>query len=258
MIFKWFRHRRRARLQAAEFPASDESILLEGFPLYRCLPKSLREKLQNHIKVFLDEKHFEGCMGFELTQEVKLLIAAQACLLLLGKENTEYTTLKSILVYPDTYQAKRTEMAPGGVVTETQQAVLGQSWERGTVALSWKSTQRGAANMHDGRNVVLHEFAHQLDQATGQANGLPKLRSASRYAAWKRVMSEEYERLQDRVEAGRRTVMDAYGATHPAEFFAVASECFFEKPEQLKRARPALYDQLQLFYQQDPSAYLKG
>ena len=213
--------------------------------------KILKEKIQ----IFLSEKQFEACRGFEINEEIRVLVAAQACLLLIGNTQQEYSKLKSILIYPSQYRSTSEEISDLGIVTVAEQTVLGQSWEQGLVSLSWESTKRGAANMKDGRNVVIHEFAHQLDQEDGLANGLPILRSSCRYAAWKAVLEKEYERLRDRVDQGRKTIMDAYGATHPAEFFAVASECFFEKPRQLKQYRPELYQELQTFYGQDPLVY---
>jgi len=254
-MFNLFKQWKRRRILAEAFPASHLKILEEKFPLYRRLPEAQQAALRARMQVFLSEKQFEGSQGFEIDTEVRVLIAAQACLLLIGNEDREYHKLKSILVYPRHYQAHSESAAESGVVTVQEQSVLGQSWEHGLVALSWQSSEQGAANMKDGRNVVIHEFAHQLDQETGVANGLPVLRSRCRYEAWQRVLSKEYERLQDRVDRGRKTVMDAYGATHPAEFFAVASECFFEKPKQLKEHRPDLYRELQIFYGQDPVTY---
>ncbi len=225
------------------------------FPLYLKLPDQNQQALIARMKVFLAEKNFEGCYGFEITEEIRVMIAAQACLLLIGNKDREYSKLKSILVYPRHYHATSERVSENGIVTVSEQTVLGQSWEQGLVSLSWESTKQGAVNMKDGRNVVIHEFAHQLDQEDGIANGLPVLRSKCRYAAWKCVLGKEYTRLQDRINKGRKTIMDAYGATHPAEFFAVASECFFEKPVQLKKHRPELYQQLEIFYGQDPVHY---
>ena len=226
-----------------------------AFPLFNKLPTALKQGLREKIQVFVAEKNFEGVKEFEITDEVRVLIAAQACLLLLGNDQRDFNRLETILVFPDTYAATSQEMIGQSVVSEREHDVLGQSWDAGVVSLSWRSAERGAANPHDGRNVVIHEFAHQLDQESGAADGAPVLRARSRYAAWQRVFTQEYERLRERIDQGRRTVMDGYGATHPAEFFAVASECFFEKPRQLKKRRPELYAELQTFYGQDPVEY---
>jgi MtfA peptidase len=139
-------------------------------------------------------------------------------------------------------------------VLDGPQARLGEAWARGPVVLSWDDVVRGAADVHDGHNVVLHEFAHQLDNESGDGDGAPRLPQRSMYVAWARVLGEEYAHLIDDVAHHRASVLDDYGATSPAEFFAVATECFFEKPTALKRRHPALYAQLQLFYQQDPAA----
>lgn len=255
MIFEFFKKRRRNKVLSKPFPESHLDVLEKQFPLYNKLPDHLRSVLKDKVKVFLAEKNFEGCRGLDVSEEVRVLVSAQACLLLVGHPELEYSKLKSILIYPREYEAVSERMNDAGIVTVSNHQVLGQSWEQGLVSLSWESTQRGAANIHDGRNVVIHEFAHQLDQEDGVANGLPVLRSRCRYAAWQAVMSQEYGRLRDRVDQNRKTIMDPYGATHPAEFFAVASECFFEKPKQLKQHRPDLYRELQVFYGQNPVEY---
>jgi MtfA peptidase len=254
-MFNFLKRRRRRNILSKPFPDTQQEILINQFPLFQKLPQDRQQVLKEKIQIFLAEKHFEGCKGFEIDEEIRVLVAAQACLLLIGNLQREYSKLKSILIYPSQYISNSERISEHGVVTVAEQTVLGQSWEQGLVSLSWESTKRGAANMKDGRNVVIHEFAHQLDQEDGIANGLPILRSKCRYAAWKSVLGKEYERLRDRVDKGRRTIMDAYGATHPAEFFAVASECFFEKPKQLKKYRPDLYQELQTFFGQDPIEY---
>src|SRR5262249_55068973 len=137
---------------------------------------------------------------------------------------------------------------------------LGESWSTGSVVLAWSSILEGATDFEDGQNVVLHEFAHQLDQENGVADGLPVLKgegfleTRGRYLAWARVLGAEYERLREASRTGKPTVLDEYRASHPAEFFAVATECFFEKPRQLKQKHPELYDELKQFYQQDPAS----
>lgn len=255
MIFSYLKRRRRNKILSHPFPAPHREILENQFPLFQKLPNERQKVLKDLIQIFLAEKQFEGSNGFEITDEIRVLVAAQACLLLIGNQQRDYTKLKSILIYPRHYQSTSEQMSPEGIVTVSEATVLGQSWEQGLVSLSWESTKRGAANMKDGRNVVIHEFAHQLDQEDGLANGLPILRSRCRYEAWKSVLGKEYERLQSRTEKRQKTIMDPYGATHPAEFFAVASECFFEKSRQLKRHRPDLYRELQTFYGQDPIEY---
>lgn len=251
-MFGILKRKRRERLQKRPFPADWLEILERSFPLFRKLTNADQRELQKLIQIFLHEKRFEGCGGLEITDEIRVIIAAQACLLLLHRNTDYYPRLSSILVYPDSYVAKETEKSSDGVVTERSSGRLGESWETGSVVLAWDSVHRGATEMDDGRNVVLHEFAHQLDQEDGIADGAPILGQSSRYVAWARILGAEFERLQLET-AQSRTVLDKYGATHPAEFFAVATESFFEKPRRLRQTHPELYDELREFYQQDPA-----
>jgi Mlc titration factor MtfA (ptsG expression regulator) len=250
-----FKRRRRQRLRETPLPPAWLRIVERHVPLYGRLAAGDRRELLGHVQVFLAEKRFEGCGGLEITDEIRLTIAAQACLLLLRRDATYYPTLLSILVYPHAYVSREEEVGPDGVVHELPAVRIGESWERGEVVLAWDEVREDAANIHDGYNVVLHEFAHQLDQEAGLADGAPVLPRRSMYADWARVLSAEYRKLQG--DAARRchTVLDPYGATHPAEFFAVATECFFEKPHDMRRMHPALYDELRRFYRQDPTAY---
>lgn len=235
-------------------------MLARDFPLFARLSAEDQRELEGHIQVFLDEKSFEGCDGLVLTDEMRVLIAAQACLLLLHRRTDYYSGLRSILVYPGSYTAESKDYSDHGVITEGRVSRLGESWQDGAVVLSWDATWQGARSL-DGQNVVLHEFAHQLDQEDGRADGAPILSDslfrgrAERYRAWTRVFSAEFERLRREVSAQTRTVMDAYGATDPAEFFAVATECFFERPDDMLRRHPNLYAELQTFYQQDPARW---
>lgn len=249
------RRRRRSQLREQPFPPEWRRILERNFPLYAKLPPEDQEELRGDIQVFLAEKRFEGCGGLAVTDEIRVTIAAQACLLLLHRENDDYPRLDSILVYPSAYTARTLERLPGGAVQEGLSARLGESWSRGAVVLSWDDVRRGAADIHDGHNVVLHEFAHQLDQANGAAQGLPVLDQRSMYVAWARVLGAAFAELRDEIARGHPTLLDAYGATNPAEFFAVATECFFEKPQALKNRHPELYQELKEFYRQDPTAY---
>jgi len=251
--------KRRQELRSAPFPADWKRVLEVSFPAYRLLPDADQRELEGHIQVFLAEKRFEGCGGLELTEEMKVCIAAQACLLLLHRDTDYYPGLRSILVYPSTYFVRATRHVGSGVMHEHDDSRLGEAWDFGAVVLAWDGVHHGTLNPNDGRNLVFHEFAHQLDFEDGVADGAPALaqdefwlKRRSRYAAWARVLKREYEELQSRVEAGERTLLDEYGATDPAEFFAVATETFFERPVALKAKHPALYDELKKFYRQDP------
>jgi len=244
---------RHERLRRRPLPGEWREILERNVPLYRRLPPADRAELEGHLQVFLAEKRFEGCGGLELTDEIRVTVAAHACLLLLHRDTDYYPTLRSILIYPTAYLAPARERLEGGVVQEGRSVRLGESWHHGLVVLSWDDVLRGAADPHDSDNVALHEFVHQLDEEDGAADGAPRLPSRARYAAWARVLGAEYERLQQETAYGRPTLIDGYGATAPAEFFAVASECFFEKPVALRRRHPELYQQLREFYRQDPA-----
>ena len=220
---------------------------------FACLPDADRRELERLVQIFLAEKTFEGCGGLELTDEMKVTIAAQACLLLLHRDTDVYPRLVTILVYPTAYLATNIRSIGGPIVLEDESARLGESWTSGVVVLSWNDVLAGASDIHDGQNLVLHEFAHQLDREDGAINGTPLLDQRSQYLAWGRVLNTEFQRLRRDSALGRSTVLDDYGATDPAEFFAVATECFFEKPRVLRKRHPDLYEELKSFYRQDPA-----
>jgi Mlc titration factor MtfA (ptsG expression regulator) len=251
-----FRKRRRRRLKAKSFPPDWQRILERNVPLYNLLPDSLKQELHAHINVFLTEKNFEGCGGLELTDEVKVTIAAQACVLLLNRKTDYYPRLYSVLVYPAAYVAKRASGSGTAHGDEEKEVRLGESWRIGSVVLAWDGVKHGAMDPEDGHNLVLHEFAHQLDQEDGQADGAPILEQRSSYVTWARILSKEYEELQRNVRNRHKTVMDWYGATGPAEFFAVATEAFFEKPKLMRQKHPELYEELKSYYKLDPSEWL--
>lgn len=247
-MFGWFKNRRRKRLRAQPFPEAWRAVVARNVPLYRVLPEADREELLGHIQVFLAEKRFEGCGGLALTDEIRVTIAAQACILLLRREHDYFPELHNVLVYPNAFKTTQ-KNHENGLVSERDVVTLGQSWTRGNVILAWDATHGGAVNMHDGHNVVLHEFAHQLDQEDGVADGAPNLPVRGMYGPWARVLGAEFARLQ----LPGKHLMDKYGSTNPAEFFAVVTEVFFEKPRQMRKKHPELYDQLRGFYQLDPA-----
>ena len=245
------RENKRKKIMKNPFPREWENYLKESYTLYSKLPGELQQDMKNKIKVFLNEKTFFGCEGLEVTDQMRTLIAAQACLLILNRRTTFYPKLRSIFVYPTSYLAKRVSVN-SGIVTEKTQVTLGESWGSGELVLTWDTSVHGAKNMYDSRNVVYHEFAHQLDQEDGVADGAPVLENRSSYASWARVLSREFENLKKEKKRWRKTVMNKYGATNPAEFFAVASESFFEKPRQLKKKHPELYQELKNYYHTNP------
>ena len=226
-------------------------------PIYGRLPEADRRELERHIQIFLAEKYFEGCAGLAVTDEMRVIIAGQACLLLLHRETNYYPGLRTILVYPSGYFAHSRSIGPGGLVTEGMDPRSGESWHTpgagGPVVLSWRDVKAGAVNERDGHNVVYHEFAHQLDGESGSVEGAPVLHERSQYTPWAQVLGREFHRLRDDLRSGQPTLLNAYGATSPAEFFAVATETFFERPLEMRARHPELYEQLRGYYRQDPA-----
>ena len=232
-------------------PLSKEhrDIVVKNFKLFTYLPEEQQKKLEGLINLFLEEKEFTGCEGLEITDEIRVTIAAQACLLLLNnKTQPWYSKLKSVLVYPSAYKARVKEVNDQGFEESHSIIRLGESWGGGTIVLSWSHSRHGAVNFEDGQNVVLHEFAHQLDQDGGAADGVPVLNSTSSYASWGILMALEYDKLVRRAMKKQKSVMDKYGATNEAEFFAVSTESFFEKPRQMNKKHPELYAALEKYY----------
>jgi Mlc titration factor MtfA (ptsG expression regulator) len=275
---RWRAWRRRSWASRA-FPPAWRSILRRRVPLYRQLPADLQLQLRRRILVFLAEKPFLGCAGLEITDEMRVTIAAQACLLQLNRDDAPFPELRQILVYPGAFLVDRVHAAPGGVLREERRALAGESWSQGRVILSWQDVVDGAHVVDDGHNVVLHEFAHQLDQETGSANGAPRLGSRAAHARWARVMGQEFAALQARIRARdaarARTqaewswlgsssdasvpepvdLISDYGATNEAEFFAVVTEVFYEQADALAQRHPALFGLLRDYYRVDPRTW---
>jgi MtfA peptidase len=258
MIGRWFRNRRRRQLLANPFPDHWRPYLSERVPHFAVLSPAEQEQLERLVQVFVAEKEWEGCQGLELSDEIRVTIAGQACLLLLGLAHNYFYNVRNILVFPASYVLSHEEVDGSGVVHEGDRSLLGHASYKGPIALSWVSSREGGKNHHDGRNVVLHEFAHKLDFMDGFANGVPRLRKRSGYQRWFDVMSREYSELQAHSERGRATLIDGYGATNPGEFFAVCVECFFEKPLALQDRHEAIYEILSDYFGQDPAARLKA
>lgn len=258
IVLLWFlrqymRHMCREKLFKSPLGASRIATLKKHVPLYSKLPQPLREKLHGHINIFLDEKRFIGLEGIEITDEIRVVIAGNACLLLQGNKR-RFTGFSSILIYPNAYTAHEVQQ-DGLLTTKKLSKRAGESWVRGPIVLSWADVLGGSVNAEDGHNVVIHEFAHKLDEQSGHMNGLPVLANESKYIEWNKVLSKEYDALHQRAKRGQNKVLDAYGTVSPAEFFAVASESFFEKPAKMKRKLPELYKQLQTFYHIDPVSW---
>ncbi len=255
--------RRRARAQRlrqfADKPLEPEllNLLRQHMPLYERMPSELQQRLQGLVNVFLNDKSFFGSSGLEITNEMRLAVAGNACLLLLNRDDPRFPGSGTILLYPDTIVTQQVKY-DGAVVHEGQSARLGESWQRGPVILSWADVLRGVNNPEDGQNVVIHEFAHKLDEENVSMDGLPVLREHADYPEWARVMSEEFADLIERVQRNSNKVLDGYGSTSPAEFFAVASEVFFEQGARMKDRLPKLYTQLEQYYGVDPAGWGKN
>ena len=257
-MFHWLTKRRREALRQRPLSEEWRAIIDRTVPYFARLPEADRHELAGHLQIFLAEKSFEGGGGLEITDEIRVTIAAQACILLLHRQTDYFSKLQSIIVYPSTYVVPGGRPIGGGMIAGDPQARLGESWISGVVVLVWDSVLSGARDVHDGHNVVLHEFAHQLDQEDGASDGAPHLPQRSMYVAWARVLGHDFDELVRQTQRRHRGVIDAYGATNPAEFFAVVTETFFEKPRQLRAKHPELYDEFKQFYCQDPAELLAG
>ena len=234
------------------FPEEWRAIVLQHVPYTAKLPAVDLRLLEGHIQILLAEKNFEGCGGLELTDEIRLTVAANAALLVLHLDSDYYPTLDSILVYPSSFVAKGIERVEGNLEMVEEEWRDGEAWMQGAVILAWDGVLQDAYRQYDGFNVALHEFAHQLDMEDGAPNGVPYLPSRAMYARWGEICTREYERLCNAADAGRPTVIDPYGAEDPAEFFAVVTEAFFEIPRRLSKHHPELYQLFKEYYRQDP------
>jgi MtfA peptidase len=252
-FWAWTKHRSRQKLLSTPLSDRQQAIVMRQVPLYLKLPSELRGKLAGKINLFLRQIEFIGCNDLEVTEEMQLSIAAQACLLIANKD-TWYKTLRTVLIYPGAFKSRQ-KVHHGYVVTERETVRTGESWARGPVILSWAHAKEGSFIDDDGHNVVLHEFAHQLDDLSGHTDGAPILEKGHSLGEWDRVLGEAYKRLVNDVEAGRETFLDPYGASSPAEFFAVLVEIYFERPAALKLVEPAVYQQLSKFFVLDPSTW---
>lgn len=248
----WFRNARR-RTSRSTVDEAQWRRVEEGLPFLHHLDAKDRQRLRELALRFLGEKELYGAHGMELSNEVRLSIALQACLPILNLGLEYYAGWVGIVVYPGDFIVPREVMDEHGVVHQYQDQLAGEAWEGGPVLLSWFDE----AEAGDGMNVVIHEFAHKIDMLNGAPDGLPPLHADMDRRRWAAAFKSAYEDFCRHVEGGEETAMDPYGAEHPAEFFAVASEMFFEAPELLLAEYPAVYEQLHLFYRQDPAARIK-
>ncbi|MFK8011617.1 MAG: zinc-dependent peptidase [Marinicellaceae bacterium] len=243
-LLKTIKRRKRSKLYTSPFPEHWIEILENNFQLYNKLPNALKRQLHGHMHIFLEEKNYVGYNGIIIDETIKITIAAQACILLLNRKTNYYPHLKNILIYPSAFTHSDNQ-------GNKHIGRLGESWQRGPIVLSWKHSLSGGKNDNDGSNVIIHEFAHQLDQENGPSDGLPILQH-NNIKQWSGVLSKEFKTLKLKLKLRKKSLLDKYGATNPAEFFAVITEHFIEQPQQFKKKHPDLYEELLKYYQMDP------
>lgn len=255
MLLAWFRNRRRRRLLAEPFPAAWTELLRRRLRHYRHLPEEARRRLQKIVQVMVAEREWAGAGGLEVTEDMRVTVAGQAAVMVSGFEPPYFfDRLHTLVIHPGTVrftsrQATANPNLPAG-------AFDGIAWQRGPVVLSWTRVRRELTGHSPGHNVVLHEFAHHLDGLCGEMDGAPPLGDADRERRWYAVTEAEYMRLVGNARREEATLLDHYGASSRAEFFAVATECFFELPHELRERHRALYDALADFYRQSPAEWL--
>ncbi len=223
--------------------------------IFRGLSSVERAHLRRLSTLFLQRKAFSGAQGLALTTDMLLAVAAQACLLVLKLELGYYDGWVEVILYPGPFKVSREEYEDG-VVSHAGEHLDGESWQRGPVVLSWATVASDLAAPEPGHNVAVHEFSHKLDSLDGSANGIPPLHSGMVREQWTHVFTEAFDALRSQLDQHRRHAIDAYAATAPEEFFAVCSEIFFTAPVTLQQHFPAVYEQLVLFYRQDPKSRL--
>jgi hypothetical protein len=259
VLFRWLQNRRRRAILGHPFPPAWLGVLSRNVRLYAGLSADEQVKVRDYLRVFVAEKNWEGCGGLAMTDEIRVTIAAHVAILVLGFPEQYFDRVLSILVYPTAYVAQGKVYSESGVVLEGDSAREGETWYRGPIVLAWSDVLTGGRNQRHGSNVVLHEFAHQLDMLNGRnVDGTPPLDSDEQYRRWTRIFDEHYRRLVQDCQHGQPTLLDCYGATSPAEFFAVASEMFFMRPQAFEDRHPALYSLFCDFYRQKPAARAAG
>ena len=254
-MFRWWADRRRKKLNEVPFPVLWEEIIRKNVAHYCMLADDERAQLRALVQVFIAEKNLEGAGGLVLTDEIRVTVSAQACLLLLGLSHNYYRNVQTIIIYPSVVVPP--ERRPGFLENSlapvsTEQPIIGQAFMQGPVIIIWDAALSGGRHPEHGHNVVYHEFAHKLDMLDGGADGTPPLSSRAEYRDWVEICSREYSRLRQEIMNGRKSFLDAYGATNEAEFFAVATEQFFDQPQLMIKHAPDLYRVLKEYYNQDP------
>ena len=248
-MFGWFKNRRRKKILAASFPESWALHFNRNVRLTWDLPPESITTLEQLTKVFVAEKHWEGCEGIVVTEEMKVTVAAQACLMLLGVNDFYFDNVSTILLYP---KAFRRDISDG---TSQVSHRAGEAWQGGPIVLSWKDALKGGRNEDDGKNVVIHEFAHALDGLDGEMGGNVMFDDESTSQQWQAIVDREFAELTAAKQRGTNTLLDHYGATNKAEFFAVASETFFEQPHEVMQEHRDLFRLLRIYYRVDPTTW---
>jgi Mlc titration factor MtfA (ptsG expression regulator) len=252
-----FRQYRRRKLLRTAFPPHWEEILRRNVPQAQYLTPDQASRFRDNLRIFVAEKNWEGCGGFEMTDEARVTIAALVCLMVIELQPpTLFERILSVLVYPTAYRAPNVSVLPGGILNESGQPRLGEAWWQGPVILSWEDVLAGGRMEANGRNLVFHEFAHQLDMLNGRhVDGLPPMQTEQQLQRWSHVMGTEYHALVARCRQGRPGIIDCYGTTSPGEFFAVTTESFFCDAVSLQRFHQPLYEVLREYYGVDPAAW---
>jgi MtfA peptidase len=249
-------HATRVRLPSDPIPVTWPEAVARRVPLVGRLAPSDRDRLFRLMQLFLKEVPIEACGGLRLNEDIQVTIAAQASLLLLNMPYPRYNRARRILVYPRSFVPKTVRLHQTGELVLPERLSAGQAWQSGVIVLGWDDVQQGALSPDDGHNVVLHEFAHMLDAEDGRFDGVPLLDTGSAYRAWAALLSSEFAEHVRKSELGEPTVLDPYGAENRAEYFAVATEAFFETPVQLRADQPRLYELLMDFFKLDPVSLL--
>jgi Mlc titration factor MtfA (ptsG expression regulator) len=253
-MLRWLSERRRRRLLESRFPDAWTAILDRNVAAYKLLDDGERKRLRDLVQVFVAEKNWEGAGGLELDDEIRVTIAGTGCQLVLGRDHDLFAEVESIVVYPSAVvvpEQGRSMFDPGLSPVGGDTAALGVAHRGGAVVLAWDSALRGSRDPKDGRNVVIHELAHKIDFLDGAADGTPPLASGSARRAWAAAFAPAYLAHKRRADRGQRSFLDDYAVTNEAEYFAVASEAFFEKPKALARELPDVYAVLRQFYSLD-------
>lgn len=254
MLFRWLKERRRQKLLAEPFPSAWSEIIDSHVALYSFLEPNEQGRLRDLLRILIAEKEWEGCRGLEMTDEIRVTVAAQASMLLLGLRDTYFDNVQTILVYPQAFRVLEQKPVAGDVALHGQGERLGEAHLNGPVILSWTDAAEDAAKPGYGQNLVFHEFAHKLDMQNGEADGVPILPRPLR-KRWQSVMAKEFHRLCVAADRDRDTLIDPYGATDEAEFFAVVTEAFFDQPLALREQHPKLYELLRDYYRVEPAAW---